>query len=233
MVLNRNPPPAKRPSSYFHERFGFATLYLDDLDAVERYLSTRCESVQIAAGRATADSASDLVSATPKELESLRLETRSPAITVTLAPEHSGVATWEDSDRARTLVRDVSALLHGHQSTGAFILHMGPVALLVPLSTLSLLVLVIPAFSDPALWNQVLTWTLLVVGFGFLTWLNVRTISRRWRHGGVLFRRRTRSEVDGARRPNIVLAVVSIASAVAGGAVTAFIQWMLTGEPGS
>ena len=117
MVLNRNPAPPAKPTNLYSESCGFVTLYTDDIDAIKRYLETRCETVTLAAGRATADEGIDLLGATEAEWSDVRLETKNPSIQVSLLPQAARVLTYEDREEARELVRATASIVREHRSS--------------------------------------------------------------------------------------------------------------------
>lgn len=120
MALNRNPPITK-PAPFVHrERVGFVRLYLDDLDALLRFMRSHTSGlVVLGAGKATADEAEDLRSATPAELRSVAILLSEPPMRVMLNQKDASVTTTEDSTAAIELSERVASLLKDHRH-GAF-----------------------------------------------------------------------------------------------------------------
>ncbi len=221
MVLNRNPAPPAKPTNLYSESCGFVTLYTDDIDAIKRYLETRCETVTLAAGRATADEGIDLLGATEAEWSDVRLETKNPSIQVSLLPQAARVLTYEDREEARELVRATASIVREHRSSllatastiEALYLAFAIVVLVLPLAITSYT-------NDQALWNIVLTGVAVAISAVFATWAGVRQVRLRWARGRSSLRRGTRASVPAGRSGAQVALLASVAGPVAGAAIT-------------
>jgi hypothetical protein len=118
MVLSRQPPATHTPAFELTHPIGFAILYLDDIDAIHRFLSQRAETVVLSAGSATADSAEDLVSATKKEVESVAFRTVNPETTLWLSLDRCFARTDDQAPEAQRLTIDVANLVRNDHGGG-------------------------------------------------------------------------------------------------------------------
>lgn len=124
MVLNRNPPPARKPAVRRRDNLGFVTLYLDDLDALLRALH-RAEPnyVSIEAGEAVADEASDVKGLTPSELARLQVVTHGPDVQIRLTRRGASITSEGDDTDTHELHDRALSLLQTHKGgAGRFFL---------------------------------------------------------------------------------------------------------------
>lgn len=225
MALNRNPPAPERPRYRHDERLGFASLYLDDLDALLRHLRGQCERVTLYAGRATADHAEDLLSATPREWETVWIETSQPDLHIALQPNMARLVSFEASESARDIVSTVSTILRDHSSPAWIAMSVANGSVVLVATFIGLAFIVPTSFaSTPELWNIILTVAIgvaLIVAAAIFTGIRlVRVI----RNGGVWLRKTTRTAATRGKVPIAVAIISAVGAAVAGALATVAAQ---------
>lgn len=95
----------------YYRPLHFLIVFLDDVDGISAFLRDNCESVTLHAGRAIADEADDLLSASRKERQDIQIIARRPNVTVRLSSVGTYVATRDFTKKARGMVDDVYDLL--------------------------------------------------------------------------------------------------------------------------
>lgn len=119
MALRRLPPPPDEgppaPSEY-RVGLGAVRLHLNDVEDLVQYLRSTCAQVGIRAGDATADEATDLGEAHPRELRDVVVVTKAPDVLVRLARSTAYASTLDDGERAREAVDAVKRLLSVRRS---------------------------------------------------------------------------------------------------------------------
>lgn len=98
--------------SYFR-RAPRATLFLDDVAALHRILSTRCRTVTIELQGATAETVEDLQDASRADLQTLSLSGDDPEIVLDF--QYGMAHTFDDSDSSRQTVVEVCDYIDGRK----------------------------------------------------------------------------------------------------------------------
>lgn len=230
MALNRNPPKTK-PAPFVHrERVGFVRLYLDDLDALLRFMRSHTSGlVVLGAGKATADEAGDLRSATPAELRKVAIVTNEPPTHVSLELKDASVTTTEDNDAARELVGQIASLLREHRrwAGGPWLRSFGwAIGGVVYALLLVLSAVVQIGKGDGGGWAWIVMVALLLP---MTVFLSVASWVSRKRQGGAVVLPINREE-DRSRRTGWRVGIVTaIVGALVGSVVTLLVQ-SLTGR---
>jgi hypothetical protein len=227
MVLNRNPPKTKPAPFSLVESVGFVQFYIDDLDTLIRFVRSNATGlVVVGAGRATADEAEDLRSATPEELRSVTVVSEKPSFAIVLHEKQAVVTTTEDSDAARDLVSRTASLVRGHRRGAT-----GPVARSFGWAILGLLVAALLAASAVAQVTQGsgAAWVSIVVAVIYVSMsLALSIIVWRWRkgRGGATIIPLNRTE-DRSRRTGWRVGLVStVLGALIGSGLTLAVQYL-------
>lgn len=95
----------------YHRTLHFIAVFLDDVDGLLAFLRDNCASVELYAGRAIADEADDLLSATRKERRDIKLVAKRPNIVVRLSSAGTYVATKDFTKKSRDIVDDIFDML--------------------------------------------------------------------------------------------------------------------------
>lgn len=230
MALNRNPPKTK-PAPFIHrERLGFVRLYLDDLDALLRFIRSHTSGlVVLGAGKATADEAGDLRSATPTELRKVAIVTNEPPTRVSLEFKDASVTTTEDNDAARELVGQIASLLREHRrwAGGSMLRSFGWTIgglFYAPLLVLSAVVQI--GKGDGGGW----AWIVMVAVLLPMTiFLSVASWVSRKRQGGAVVLPINREE-DRSRRTGWRVGIVTAIVGALVGALSTLVVQALTGR---
>ena len=233
MVLNRNPPPARRPLVAYSRSAGFVHLYLDDLETLVRYIGDHCDSLTIGAGHALAEEPRDLIGATKDELDRLTIQTAEPAVRVVLNKQFAGASTLEDSDQARALVDGITMVLRGHRGGvwRAFLRSARLATVGVLLVAIGIWAFLIPQTAN----TPSLAWGSIGMGVVFAVVPVVVSFRGAVKSGRVTLTLRTHDEVQRERSGTRALAITGILGAAVGSGLTFAGQLLaqaLAGAPG-